>query len=814
MRKSLFASYLPFSLAVIAVAILAFGLDYQTRSVNRTDLRAEIQAEAEILRARLESQIEGGILITRGVASLLSREEDLSQGEFSRLVRGVTEGRADVINVAWAPDLVITRVHPVEPNRAALGVDYRQIPAQLDAIIRARDTGQIAFVGPVDLVQGGKGFIMRVPVYTVDERDFEFEGILSTVFELDLFLQRVGLGSAEQTIEVALARLDDHGLDQDLFYGAPELTSDSPVSAEVHFAEGTWRLYARPIGGWAAATDRLIYQRLLLLLLSAFILVPLYLVNRMALSRQKIIRDMELADDRLSSFISNFPGVFFTYVQEDGQRDKIDFITEACRDIWNASPEAIYDHPGILWNAFDPEKLPEFQQEVERSRREGSTWNFIWRSTTRDGTARWLEGWGHPYHYEAGLTRWDCFVVDITAQQAREEAFEQQAEIMRQAQKQESIGQLTGGMAHDFNNMLAVIRGNMEMLEEDLTEEAREDDERLEFVRGAILAAERGNDLTKKMLSFARRARLDPEELNLNDIVRELEGWSGRTLPATITLRKELTPDLPLVRLDRSSTASALLNMMVNARDAMPEGGVLTIATKTATLDAQDVATMPQDIAPGDYVVVSLQDTGEGIAKDKLETIFEPFYTTKGPGAGSGLGLSMVHGFIAQSGGAIRVTSELGQGTKIELFFQALHAQPSKEDSEAALKGTSADAALSILVAEDDPDVRDMLERSLTRMGHAVTTAEDGDAALALFDGGRVFDLLLTDIVMPGSLQGTALVEALRQRRPGFPAIVMTGYTDVPLHEGSVLHPDDIRLSKPVARAELERAIHDTMSRL
>lgn len=813
MRKSLFASYVPFALAVFAVSILAFGLDYQTRSVNRSDLRAEIQAEAEILRARLESQIEGGILITRGVASLLSREEDLTQDEFSNLVHGVTEGRQDVINVAWAPDLVITRVHPVERNRAALGVDYRQVPAQLDAVLRARDTGQIAFVGPVDLVQGGKGFIMRVPVYTVEDRDFEFKGILSTVFELDLFLERVGLGQDGQAIEVALARLDDHGLDQDLFYGAAELTSDNPISAEVHFAGGTWRLYARPIGGWAAA-DRLFFQRFLLLLLSAFILVPLYLVNRMALSRQKVIRDMQRADDRLSSFITNFPGVFFTYVQEDGQRDKIDFISEACRGIWNASPEEIYDHPGILWNAFDPKKLAEFQEAVDQSRREGSTWNFIWKSTTRDGASRWLEGWGHPYHDRSGQIRWDCFVVDITAQQAREEAFEQQAEIMRQAQKQESIGQLTGGMAHDFNNMLAVIRGNMEMLEDDLIDEGREDDERLEFVRGAILAAERGNDLTKKMLSFARRARLDPEELNLNDIVRELEGWSGRTLPATITLRKELTPNLPLVRLDRSSTASALLNLMVNARDAMPEGGILTIATKSTTLNAQDVAAMPQDIPPGDYAVLSSQDTGEGIAKDKLDAIFEPFYTTKGPGAGSGLGLSMVHGFIAQSGGAIRVTSELGQGTKIELFFQTLSAPLPAQASEATSRNTSADAALSILVAEDDPDVRNMLERSLTRMGHAVTTAEDGDAALALFDGGRVFDLLLTDIVMPGSLQGTALVEALRQRRPGFPAIVMTGYTDVPLHEGSVLHPDDIRLSKPVARAELERAIHETMARL
>ena len=808
MKKPIVVNYFPSVLAGFAVAVLAFGMDFQTRSVDQKDLRADVAAETEVLRARLSSQIETGEIITRGVASLLSREGDPTQTAFSALVNDVTEGRPDVINIAWAPDLVITLVHPIEPNQAAIGLDYRQTPAQLNDVLKARDTGQIAFVGPINLVQGGKGFIMRVPVYSTSTGDFEFRGILSSVFDLEPFLIRTGIIDPSLDIEVALS--NGHS-PESVFYGDAGLLADTPVQAEVTLPGGTWHLHARPKAGWASAHSSLFVQRLLLSFLAAVILVPLIVANRLAIARQNTIRDMEIADARLKAFVRNSPGVFFTYLQTKGEKDRIEFITDACKDIWNADPVDIYHHPGIIWRAFDDAQVADFNAEIDRSRSTHTPWNFTWKSTTRDGQVKWLEGWGHPHAAVDGVTRWDCFVVDITQQRQREEEFEQQAEIARQAQKQESIGQLTGGMAHDFNNMLAVVRGNMEMLQDDLTAEGIADDERLEFVAGAIKAAERGNDLTKKMLSFARRASLNPEVLNINEIIRELEDWSGRTLPATMTLQNALSRDLPQIRVDRSSAASAILNLMVNARDAMPEGGELRIMTRKRQLSTKDLATLGLDLAAGAYVELSVLDTGEGIPADKLQTVFEPFYTTKGPGAGSGLGLSMVQGFVVQSGGSIRITSDLGKGTCVSLYFPAIETSDQKPALGQVSTGQRASQGmLRILLAEDEPEVRKVLERTLERLGHTVVAAKDGDSALRVFEGDQDFDLLMTDIVMPGRLQGTALARAVRSLRPGFPVIVMTGYTDVPLDEATGLNPEDIRLSKPVARADLIRAIEAT----
>ena len=243
----------------------------------------------------------------------------------------------------------------------------------------------------------------------------------------------------------------------------------------------------------------------------------------------------------------------------------------------------------------------------------------------------------------------------------------------------------------------------------------------------------------------------------------------------------------------------------------MPEGGELRIMTRKRQLSTKDLAALGLDLAAGTYVELSVADTGEGIAADNLQTVFEPLYTTKGPGAGSGLGLSMVQGFVVQSGGSIRITSDLGKGTCVSLYFPAIETSDQKPALGQVSTGQRASQGmLRILLAEDEPEVRKVLERTLERLGHTVVAAKDGDSALRVFEGDQDFDLLMTDIVMPGRLQGTALARAVRSLRPGFPVIVMTGYTDVPLDEATGLNPEDIRLSKPVARADLIRAIEAT----
>lgn len=808
------ASYLPSIVAVLAVLALSVALDGQTRKLQARDLRAIVTTETELLRTRIESQIDSGLHITRGLGTIIRREGSISQNEFSLITEAVTEGLPEVINVAWAPDLIITHVFPVEGNEKAIGLNYRNVPAQLDAVLHARDTGEVVMVGPVDLIQGGKGFILRLPIYTNQGETIVFKGVLSTVFEMNAFLAKTGLGKTSGEVEFMLSADGTGYDDQTAFFGDPDVANDNPITGKVRVVGGAWTISARPIGGWTNSSIRTqkVVDRALIFLIAALILLPLLVANALAVSRQSKIREMRLSDDRLSSVVTNAPGVFLTFWINDEGDIGIEFITDSCEDLLGLTKEQLYLEPSKLNEMVDPEDLLALRTAVSISHAKLTPWHCIIRITTTDGTRKWIEGRGHPVRLGNGKTRWDNFIVDITSMRNSEEEAQQQAEIARQAQKQESIGQLTGGVAHDFNNMLAVIRGNLEMLHEDLLAEEVADDERIEFIESAITAAERGGDLTKKMLSFARRARLQPELLNINEIVKELEGWTSRTMPATIETNFISGENLPDIRVDRSSTASALLNLIVNARDAMPNGGRLTIETYCEELTAERVAHWEDRVEPGAFVVLSVADTGEGITRELLDHIFDPFFTTKGPGAGSGLGLSMVHGFVKQSGGAIRVDSRAGEGARFRLYFKAQRDSVADVTKPTLAKPVEVQQALRILIAEDEDEVRKVLVTTLRRLGHKVESAPDGDSAFALFRAQPDFDLLLTDMVMPGTLQGTGLARAVHKIDPKFPVIFMSGYASDSATLAANLRPHDQRLTKPVTRSQLIEAIKQALN--
>lgn len=388
---------------------------------------------------------------------------------------------------------------------------------------------------------------------------------------------------------------------------------------------------------------------------------------------------------------------------------------------------------------------------------------------------------------------------------------EEQAQIAAAAQKQESIGKLTGGVAHDFNNLLAVILGNLEFLRDDET-----DPDRVKFTQAAINATMRGAELVRNMLAFARRSQIEPQMLDLNDIVRSVELLAARTVPASVEIETSLLAGLWKTKADRALTESALLNLILNARDAMEGTGRLTIETTNLRVDADYIHQRDEDVPIGRYVMLAVSDNGPGIPEEILTQIFEPFFSTKGPQGGSGLGLSMVHGFMKQIGGTVRVYTELGSGTTFKLYFPAIH--------ESAAKGAAAQAAelpaegkgTRILLVEDQADVLAALKEALERKGYTVVSAESGDLALEVFRRDQNFDLVVTDIVMPGTLQGPGLVKALRMIQPDIPAIFLSGYAEEATVHGNGLRPSDIRLMKPVQRpaffAAIERAI--TQSRL
>ncbi len=382
---------------------------------------------------------------------------------------------------------------------------------------------------------------------------------------------------------------------------------------------------------------------------------------------------------------------------------------------------------------------------------------------------------------------------------------------LAQAQKMEAIGELTGGVAHDFNNLLAVIMGNLELLRDDILNFRTNPDDAIQLIDAGIDATVRGADLTRNMLSFARRARLEPKDLNLNAIVGKARTWVGRTLRSNIAFETSLMAELWTTRADESSTQSALLNLILNARDAMPDGGQLAVQTANIRVEDADEPSHPEDIEPGRYVMLAVTDTGVGIPVDHLGQIFEPFFSTKPPGSGSGLGLSMVQGFMKQSGGAVQVRSEPGHGTSIKLFFKA---NPVPCSDVASDNGSGEDKQLNgkrILVAEDEQAVLDVLRATLTKSGYLVTPAKSGDEAREIFQSDPAFDLLLTDIVMPGLLQGTTLARELRTTHPTLPVVFMSGYSAKAAIRGNELHPEDIRLMKPVRRADLIAAVETAL---
>lgn len=367
-----------------------------------------------------------------------------------------------------------------------------------------------------------------------------------------------------------------------------------------------------------------------------------------------------------------------------------------------------------------------------------------------------------------------------------------------QAQKMESVGQLTGGLAHDFNNLLGVVMGNLQLVERSL----KTDEKAKKRIASALGAVERGAELTRRLLAFSRRQALETETIEPNPLIEGFSDMLRRTLGESIDLECRLADDIPKVCTDPTQLESAILNLAVNARDAMPEGGKLSIETAFIVLD-EDYAARESEVSPGNYVMLAVSDTGGGIPADKLDKVFEPFFTTKEVGKGSGLGLSMIYGFMKQSGGHVRVYSEVGVGTTVRLYLPTTSGVNAEATSDADLPEDAEGDGETILLVEDQEDVREVAVALLEDLGYSVIDAKDGQLGLALLESTSEIDLLLTDVVMPGGLDGAALAKAARAMRPELPILFATGFA-----EAAVLRRGDIKanenlVTKPYRRADL-----------
>jgi PAS domain S-box-containing protein len=510
--------------------------------------------------------------------------------------------------------------------------------------------------------------------------------------------------------------------------------------------------------------------------------------------------------------------------QPDGQRD---YFSRQWVE-YTGVPEE--EQLGLAWldkvvHREDRERVRERWMAAVQGR---SDYDLELRIRRADGQYRWFKARATPVRDEGRIVRWFGTCTDITdivearetLRRSREELERLVAERTRslaaannrltaeiaerqrteeallQVQKLEAIGQLTSGVAHDFNNLLTGVLGNLELLERRLKSE-----ESLRRLRGARLAAERGARLTHQLLAFSRKQRLAPRPLDLNRLVSEASDMLFRMIGVTVRIETVLTEGLWPALVDPTQIELVLLNLAINARDAMPEGGRLTIRTTNVSRDDA-----PRDLAPGDYVLISVSDTGEGMSEEVLRRAVEPFFTTKELGKGSGLGLSMVHGVATQSGGGLHIDSRLGRGTTINVYLPR-----ARRHSAAAREREPPPVAVheraTLMVVDDDPDVREVAVSSLESLGYHMLAAENGPAALDLLARSGPVDLLIVDMAMPG-MNGVELIRRARERQGDLRAMLVTGYADV---TGFAPAEGDLVLQKPYRLERLAENVAEAL---
>ena len=412
------------------------------------------------------------------------------------------------------------------------------------------------------------------------------------------------------------------------------------------------------------------------------------------------------------------------------------------------------------------------------------------RYKCKDGSYRWLSWTAAP---EDGLIY--ATARDISAEKAATEALQHTEEQLRQAQKMEAVGQLTGGIAHDFNNLLAGIVGSLDLMLTRMTQGRTDSIER--YAKAALSSAQRAAALTHRLLAFSRRQPLDPKPINANQLITGMEDLLRRTIGPSHALEFVTAGGIWTTLCDPNQLESAILNLAINARDAMPEGGKLTVETCNAHLDDAYVARQ-RDVTPGQYVCICVTDTGTGMSREIIDRAFEPFFTTKPLGQGTGLGLSMVYGFAKQSEGHLKIYSEEGQGTTIKIYLPRHRGSAATEEGGEATEPPRAEAGETVLVVEDEPVIRDLIVEVLRDLGYRALEAADGPSGLKILQSRERIDLVVTDVGLPG-LNGRQLADHARERRPDLKVLFITGYAENATLASGFLEAGMEMITKPFA---------------
>ncbi|HJQ60073.1 MAG TPA: PAS domain S-box protein [Vineibacter sp.] len=507
-------------------------------------------------------------------------------------------------------------------------------------------------------------------------------------------------------------------------------------------------------------------------------------------------RELRERDERLQAITGNLPGFIFRQVVAPGGAFGTAYVSERLKEIIGVPAEEIGSGRSTLLDHVHADDRARLTRALGGRADDAKPSLIEVRLMTRpEGAVRWLRLHATAKKLPDGALQWDGIGIDVTDRKAAEDH-------LLQAQKTEAIGQLTGGVAHDFNNLLTVITGAAELLGERL---AASEPDIAALVRDILAASGRGAELTHQLLAFARKQPLQPRAVDVNRLIHDLRPLLAGPLGEDVELRFELRADPTITHVDAHQLQSAILNLAVNAREAMPSGGRLLVETSNAALDRRQAAEAG-DLRPGRYVVIRIVDTGSGMKPEVAARAIEPFFTTKPVGQGTGLGLSMAFGFAKQSGGHLALTSVPGEGTTVRLLLpQAVVVEAARDG--AAVRSDRPRGTETILLVEDDPAVRGTVRTLLANLGYRVIEAASGRAALDIIAGDHPIDLLFTDVVMPGGIDGFQLVEESRRLRPGLKAMCASGYAESAIERYGRRPPGIDLLQKPFRARELARRV-------
>jgi PAS domain S-box-containing protein len=518
---------------------------------------------------------------------------------------------------------------------------------------------------------------------------------------------------------------------------------------------------------------------------------------------------LEESEARYRHIVANAPGMVYQYVFAPDGTGRYSFVSEGSRTMFGVAPADALRDPAALLDLIHPEDRPCFSELAREAR--DSAGNFRWegRVRLRDGEIRVIQVVARDQRKADGTVLSDGLVVDVTAPRLAEQRLRESEEQLRHTQKMEAVGRLAGGVAHDFNNIITIIRASAGFLLEDTSEA----DPRRDDVRQIGAAADRAAALTRQLLMFSRRQPATTQALDLNEIVANLRPMLARVIGEDISFSVGLHDRPAMVLGDVAQIEQALVNLAINARDAMPGGGRLGMDVSIVSLDsdsAVDSASYGAAATPGRYARLSVWDSGTGMPQEVCARAFEPFFTTKEAGRGTGLGLSMVYGVVKQAGGHVHVESSLGEGTMFELFLplhEGVVAAPTgRTDVRPGVEGTE-----TILLVEDEPGLRALARRILERQGYVVLASANGREGLETARAhGTPLHLVLTDVVMP-EMNGRAMVEHLRTERPDVAVVYMSGYTDDDALLRGTLEAEASFIQKPFAPAELLRVVRETL---